>query len=135
MFNTLWNLHINRVLSKEVIKFIVTGFINTLFGYLLYAFFFWLTGSKTIALIFNYSIGIFFNYKTYSLLVFNSGSKKVLTKFILAYGTTLLINYISLFIYCDLLKINPYFAQIITLSYVTILLFFLLKMYVFKTQS
>lgn len=129
----LWTIWIQskKVLNKQFALFILTGVINTIFGYVLYAVMFWLFENKVIALVVDYAAGILFNFQTYSKIVFNSHDFRKIFKFTFAYVLTFIFNYASLYLFNDVLCINAYMAQLIALMYIPLILFFLLKRYVF----
>ncbi len=126
---------IKKIFDIEFIRFLFTGALNTLFGYLVYVFFYWVFKDKTVALIFDYMLGIIFNFKSYSILVFNSGNNRRIIRFIAVYILSFVLNYYSLVLFCDIWKIHPYIGQIIALMYVPVVLYFLLKYYVFNNTQ
>ena len=58
-----------------VLKFILTGFLNTLFGYILYVIIQKSFGSFYLSLTFVYVVGLFFNYFTYNKIAFKNQAK------------------------------------------------------------
>jgi putative flippase GtrA len=126
---------IRRFFNNEFIKFIITGAINTLFGYVVYIVAYWICNDKTVALALDYILSIVFNFKSYSMLVFKSRNNWKIIRFIVAYAITFALNYLSLLFFCDLLKLNAYIGQIIALCYVPVILYFLLKYYVFTKEK
>jgi putative flippase GtrA len=118
--------------SHEFIRFVLTGVLNTVFGFLVYVLLYWLFGNKLIALFIDYALGILFNFKTYSLLVFYSNDNSRIYRFIFVYLFAFGLNYVSLYIFCDIYTINAYVGQMIALTYVPIVLYLLLKNAVFS---
>jgi len=126
---------IKKTIGHEFIRFLFTGAINTLFGYLVYVIFYWTFKDKTIALIFDYAISIIFNFKSYSILVFNSSNNWRIVRFIIVYIFAFVLNYYSLVLFCDIFKFHAYIGQIFALIYVPLVLYFLLKYYVFNDKQ
>lgn len=124
---------IKAVLRCRFVRFLLTGALNTLVGYLIYSAVYFTVGNVTLALILDYVICLFFNFASYSTLVFGDKKEKLLS-FVVVYIFVFILNRVSLFVFEMVFGINAYAAQIISLSYVSILLFFLLKKFVF-TQT
>lgn len=126
--------HLLMLFSYETIRFVLTGGLNTLFGYIVYILAFWLSNNTVAALLLSYGLGILFNFNTYSRFVFRNQDHSKLLLFVLVYAFTLSINYISLFILIDQLRINPYLSQLLTLGYVPLILFVMMKRFVFQND-
>ena len=71
------------MIKKELINFLIVGFLNTLFGYSLYAFFIYLGLNYVLAILFSTILGIVFNFKTIGKFVFQNDSNKLIIKFFL----------------------------------------------------
>ncbi len=127
-------IKIKKAVNSEFIKFLLTGALNTAFGYGIFSLFFWIFNNKAAALTLNYVIGIIFNFKTYSMLVFKSKDNSRIFIFIIIYVIAFFINYLSLYLFCDMLKINTYIAQLMALLYVPLLFYIMLKNLVFKNK-
>ncbi|HOH38255.1 MAG TPA: hypothetical protein PLV17_11665, partial [Spirochaetota bacterium] len=63
------NLNVNKLiyfiksfLKAEFIRFLLTGGLNTLVGYIIFAAAFWISGHEALSLVIDYGIGAFFNY-------------------------------------------------------------------------
>ena len=125
---------IKKILKNDFIKFVFTGALNTCFGYLLFSFCYLISENKTIALLISYILGSLFNYKTYSIIVFNPDDNRLI-RFLLIYIFIYSLNLLSLLILTDIIGFNAYVGQIITLTYIPILLFFLLKKFVFHNKK
>jgi len=117
--------------NEEKIKFLLVGLLNTLFGYVLFAFFNLLTGYYTFSLGMVYTLAIFFNYFIYSKIIFNTNKKSNLISFILVYIFFLILN-ISLIKFGLLFHQNEILLQGIFLPILALGLYFALKKIVFK---
>lgn len=115
-------------------KYIIVGFLNTLFGYLLFSFLVFLDFDVKFALLFSYILGIIFNFITYKYLVFKIPfNLNRLLKYIIVYISTYNINlYLLNYIY----KIinNYYISQMFVLPLIIVLTWFLLNKWVFKNE-
>lgn len=76
---------LKQLLNYQFIRFLLVGFVNTIFGYLVYAFFIYLGFYFTLASLFTNIIGVLFNFQTYGRLVFYNFKYKFLYRFILIY--------------------------------------------------
>lgn len=126
---------LKKIYEWQFFRFVVTGALNTLFGYLLYALGYFVTKNETFALVFDYVVSIAVNFKSYSMLVFNNRDNSKIVFFALSYLGVFALNRASLFLFIDLLHINSYLAQLISLSYIPLILFFVLKFLVFKKHD
>jgi len=80
------------MLKNQLIKFILIGGLNTMFGYSLYAFFIYVGINYFFAIFFSTILGILFNFKTIGKFVFENEDYSLLTKFVLAYSVTFILN-------------------------------------------
>jgi len=113
-------------------KYIIVGFFNTLFGYLLFSFLVFLNFDVKLALLFSYILGIMFNFITYKYLVFEVPFNVTrLVKYIIVYVVTYNIN-LHLLNYTFEIINNYYLSQILVLPLIIALTWFLLNTWVFK---
>lgn len=119
-------------LNWQFIRFVLTGILNTIVGYLLYVVGYYITGNETVALVLDYTLSILFNFKSYSLLVFKNKDNSKIFRFVGVYLVVFLLNRVSLWIYIDVAKIDPYLSQLIALLYIPIIMFGAFKKYVFN---
>lgn len=127
------NLISGLLKHKLVLFFLVSG-INTIFGYGLFALFFYLGFTYSIALLISTIAGIFFNFKTIGNLVFKTHNNILIFKFFGVYGITYLCNVAGL----TLLKsfdINTYLSGAITAIPIGFLSFVLNKIFVFNRKK
>lgn len=113
-------------------KYIIVGFFNTLFGYLLFSSLVFLNFDVKLALLFSYILGIMFNFITYKYLVFEVPFNVTrLVKYIIVYVVTYNIN-LHLLNYTFEIINNYYLSQILVLPLIIALTWFLLNTWVFK---
>lgn len=120
------------MLDKKKINFLLTGIINTLFGYALYSLLIYIEINYKLALLFSYFFGITFNFISYKIFVFKKNySNSRLVKYFLSYLITYYIN-IFLLPKINLIINNFYFSQILLLPFIIIITWILLNRWVFK---
>ena len=124
------------MVDKKIYKFIFAGILNTIFGYIIFSLIFYLLNQKELSLTLSFIISIFFNYFTIGSYVFNNNhTSKKLVSFIAVYLFIYLLNLLHLLITVDLLLLNVYFSQFITLFYLPTISYIINKNYVFKKKS
>lgn len=124
------------MVDKKIYKFIFVGILNTIFGYIVFSFIFYLLNQKELSLTLSFIISIFFNYFTIGSYVFNDNhTSKKLVLFIVIYLFIYLLNLLHLLITVDLLMLNVYLSQFISLFYLPAISYTINKNYVFKKIS
>ena len=124
------------MVDKNIYKFIFAGILNTIFGYIIFSLIFYLLNQKELSLTLSFIISIFFNYFTIGSYVFNNNhTSKKLVSFIAVYLFIYLLNLLHLLITVDLLLLNVYLSQFITLFYLPAISYIINKNYVFKKSS
>jgi putative flippase GtrA len=119
------------VLSRQILRFIVVGLINTIAGYSFYALFIYLGLSYVYALGLATVIGVLFNFQTIGRLVFNSKDNALLLKFILVYVIVFGINLVL--VDCGMrLGLGAYLAGAVAILPSAAISFILNKYLVFK---
>lgn len=121
-------------IHKEAVAFILIGVINTVVGYLLYAFFLFCNLNYSIAFFLATCLGVLFNFQTTGKIVFNNSNKKLLLKFIVVYLFLYIFN-IVLIKFTYLFLKNYYWAGMVALIPSAVLSFFLNKYVVFRKLS
>ena len=85
------------MLDKKKINFLLTGILNTLFGYALYSLLIYIEINYKLALLFSYFIGITFNFISYKIFVFKINySYARFAKYFCSYLITYYINILLL---------------------------------------
>lgn len=107
--SSIWQIRFIRYLSM--------GFINTVFGYLLFVFFIYIGFHYILASLIGTLIGALFSYMTMSNYVFSKGKKSVIWRFIMVYmilyGVTILLLTIGQLIISNM-YINGFICTLIT---------------------
>lgn len=120
------------MLSKEFYRFIVTGILNTLVGYSLYALLIYLGLAYPLAVLFSTILGVLFNYLTIGKVVFVHEGESRLLPFISVYIIVYALNIYGLW-QLEFIGIeNKYVAGAILLVPLAALSFVLNKFWVFK---
>jgi len=118
---------------KRLWRYYQAGLVNTLFGYGLYALFVWAGVNMYVAQITAHVLGMTFNYFTYSRFAFagRDGSKG---RFIASYILNYVLGLIALAAAAQAIR-SPYLAGLVSVVFVSIVNYFILKRLVFRVQS
>ena len=114
-------------------RYVFIGFINTGFGYSLFALLIYMHLHYSLALLLATIVGVLFNFKTIGIVVFKSCNNALITKFIGVYAFTYFLNICGLKIFI-LYHINMYVAGLILLVLITPVSFLLNRNFVFKNM-
>jgi putative flippase GtrA len=122
------------LLEPKLFRFLGVGAFNTIFGYLLYAFFLFIGLIPEIALLAATALGMIFNFFTFSRLVFSSRDNKKIIKFVILYVLIYAANSVSLrfLVKC---RLDPYMAQIIMIPLMAFIAFLGQRRFVFRENS
>lgn len=115
----------------QALRFVVTGGINTAFGYGIYAACIYLGSGYAIASGVSIVCGVLFSYKTTSAMVFGHGYRGSLARYL---GSYVIVYAFSVLILktMDAFGINPYLAGVLAAAPCAVLSFALLKLFVFR---
>lgn len=119
------------MLKKQVIRFLMVGVLNTVFGYSLYAVFIYIGLHYVLAILCSTILGILFNFKTIGALVFESDDNTLIFKFFLSYLVTFFINVWIISKFKDL-EYDYYTAGFVAIVVSSSISFVLMKYLVFK---
>ena len=123
----------NKIRLEDVFNFIKVGFLNTCFGYVVYATFLLIGLPYAESLFISTVFGVIFNYITFGKFVFRQSLyPKVFMKFIFAYGFVFLFNWSILWLITSSTKIGPYFGQLVCIPLVVFLNWCVLNFWVYK---
>jgi putative flippase GtrA len=124
-------------LSRQMWRFLVTGGVNTVIGYLIYAFgvvalelsYFW-------AVILSYVIGVSFSFVTFRAFVFTAGERSFRSypRFILTYVFLLGVNIAALYGLVDMAGLNKLLAQALVIPVCAALSFVINRFFVFRLR-
>ncbi len=102
-----------------------------MFGYSLYAFFIYIGINYFFAIFFSTVLGILFNFKTIGRFVFENDDNSLLTKFVVAYLVTFVIN-VSIVTFMRGKGYDDYISGFIAIIISAALSFIFTKYLVFK---
>lgn len=104
-------------------RYLITGLINTIFGYFIgilnYTLFYKLIGIFFLSLL-NNALGITFSFLTYKYFVFKTKNKFFLKEYLksyIVYGLAFIVGTFFLWVTLELLKLNIFIAQFVTISF------------------
>lgn len=124
---------INNIIRHRVVKFLLVGFLNTMFGYSLYALLVYFGLPYHHSLLLTTIIGVIFNYFSLGKMVFQGdGGRSTFVKFISVYCMVYLFNAYGLEQLVEQHQINPYVSQLMCLIPSIVFNWFMLKNWVFK---
>jgi putative flippase GtrA len=123
---------IRRLWAIQLLRFLVVGGINTLFGYGVFALFILLHMHYVLAALLAQICGVLFNFKTYGALVFKNKNNRLILRFIGVYLVTYLLT-IGLIKIFNNYGINNLIAGAIILLPVSLIGFLLNRRFVFRT--
>jgi len=127
-------MNLSRITEYRFNKFIITGSINTLFGYVVFSLLIYLNLEYKIALFISYLFGIIFNFITYKFFVFDVPfNTKRLVRYLIVYIVTYNINLFLLDFAFEIFS-NYYMSQLFVLPLIVLLTWFLLNKWVFKNE-
>jgi len=114
----------------EIIRFLLVGALNTLFGYAVFSLFLYLKFHYSMASFLGIVLGILFNFKTYGRLVFKCRDNSLIFRFIFFYAVLYAVSVVGLWAF-NYVGINLYVANAIMLLPISALSFYLNRNFVF----
>ncbi|MEG1498028.1 MAG: GtrA family protein [Bacteroidales bacterium] len=126
--------YIHTLLSKKLIRFFLVAGLNTVFGYLVFAFFIWCGLHYTLATLLGQVIGVLFNFKTYGALVFKNKKNKLLPRFISVYIFTYFCNIGAMTLLINLTGWSDYAVAAVMVLPIGLLGFLLNQYFVFRKK-
>ena len=81
---------------NEIVRFVFTGVLNTLFGYAVYAALVYTGVAPALALLLATIVGVLFNFVSFGTLAFKRLEARLLPRFLLAYAGIYLFNLLLL---------------------------------------
>ena len=121
----------NLSANNRFIRYLFVGFINTVFGYSLFALLIYLHLHYVLASLFATILGVLFNFKTIGRIVFKSCNNTFIKKFFAVYAFTYLLNIGGLSVF-SLYHVNMYVAGLMLMVLITPVSFLLNRSFVFK---
>lgn len=122
---------IKRLLDKQFVRFLLTGGLNTAFGFSMFALFNYLTNHAFLSIILANITGVLFNFKSYGTLVFRSKDQSKIVRFFGAYIVLIILQISALkLLYLTGIE-NSYLAGAITILPMALVSFYILRKFVF----
>ena len=115
---------------SQLLRFLLVGGLNTLFGYAVFSLFLYLHFHYAAASFLGIILGILFNFKTYGRLVFNRRDNALIFRFVVLYAVLYLISTGGLWVF-NRIGIDLYYANAMMLVPVSVLAFYLNRRFVF----
>jgi len=122
-------------LTHQLQRFLVTGSVNTVFGYLVYVYgivilhldYFW-------AVLLSYIVGVTFSYIMFRTFVFLEGERgwRSYARFIPTYVVLFIVNTLALYVLVDMADWNKLIAQAVVVPACAVLSFIINRIFVFK---
>lgn len=126
---------IKKILSYRYIRFLLVGFVNTVFGYGLYAFFIFIGLHYSVAAFLGTVLGILFNFQTIGRLVFGRTDRRfVFLRFVSVYAFGYFLN-VALIYVLKRVGLNDYLAGAVLVLPVATLIYLLNARLVFKPAA
>lgn len=123
-----------RLWSIQLLRFLVVGGVNTIFGYAVFAGLILLHLHYVIAALLAQICGVLFNFKTTGTLVFKNKNNRLIFRFIGVYAFTYLLN-IGLLKIFDIYGMKSLIAGAIILIPVALISYTLNKKLVFEVLN
>lgn len=120
--------------TRQFLRFLVTGVVNTLFGYGVFAVTLLATADHRLALLVANVLGVLFNFLTTGRFVFGSRQLHRLPLFIGGYVVCFLVNLWALDFLHDI-GVPAMLAQLVLLPAMVILSFIINKLIVFRSRN
>ncbi len=115
-------VEMNFTIDDKKKKYLIVGFINTIFGYFIgifnYILFYKLIGIFFLSLV-NNILGITFSFLTYKYLIFKTKNKFFLSEYLksyIVYGLAFIVGTFFLWLTLEVIKFDIFLAQFITIS-------------------
>jgi putative flippase GtrA len=124
-----------KLSDLKIIRFLLTGVINTVFGYSVFAALLFFKAQYLVALLLATVAGVIFNYFSFGRMVFNNHGWSVFTKFVVAYSLIYGVNAVLLGSLTEILHVNPYVGQIVCIPISVVLGWILMNFWVYKKND
>jgi putative flippase GtrA len=120
-----------RIINIRFVRFLLVGFLNTLFGYGCFAAFLYIGLHYSVALFLGTIISVLFNFKTTGYFVFKSKDNRAVFHFFAVYAVVFFVNLVSLRIFSSF-DVDPYYSGAVLILPMAALAYLLNKTFVFK---
>jgi putative flippase GtrA len=117
--------------KHDFLRFLITGGVNTVFGYSVFCLVFWISGRPIAALAVATILGTLFNFLTIGNFVFRNAEPRLLWRFIAIYAMVFAFNAMGLSLF-DRCGFNSIVAQAILTPLVVAASYLLNRRFVFR---
>jgi putative flippase GtrA len=124
-------LMLGSLTKNQYIRFIITGIINTIFGYSIFSLFIFMAFEYKMAIAISTIAGILFNYNSFKRIVFNNSDSGGLIRFTLIALCIYFLNIQGVAIFLSY-GFNIHTSFVLIFLPTTIINYLLLKFFVFK---
>ena len=121
---------IRKFWDNQLLRFLVVGGVNTIFGYCMYALFTFIGLHYALAVLLAQISGVIFNFNTTGKIVFYNTKPHLIFRFAGVYVFLYVINVLILSLFAKI-DYNMYFAGLILILPMALLSFLLNKKFVF----
>ncbi len=118
--------------TPQLLRFLVVGGVNTLFGYGAFALLLLIGLHYAWAALLGTIAGVLFNFFTTGRLVFDRSSSGGLFRFVAVYAVVYFLNVAALWIF-EQVGINPYVSGLILILPMACVSFLLMRRFVFRS--
>lgn len=122
-----------KLWGHEFFRFLVTGGINTVFGYSVYSLLTFIGLHYTLVVLLGQISGILFNFNTTGRIVFNNTNPRLLYRFAVVYLVMYILNVFFLGLLVRI-NFNMYFSGAILILPMALVSLFLFKIFVFSNN-
>ena len=123
----------SRARLIQIWRYYQAGVVNTAFGFGMYSLFVWLGMNMFAAQLASHCLGVAFNYFSYSRHVFR-GARAAKLRFVLSYALNYLMGLAVLWLVAPAIA-SPYLAGFVSVVIVSVLNYFVLRLFVFKAAE
>jgi putative flippase GtrA len=125
---------IYKIWSVQLLRFFIVGGLNTIFGYLVFAFFIYFNLHYVLATLLAQICGVLFNFKTTGFWVFKNRDNRLILRFFGVYLFTYLLN-IGILKLFEMNNVTSLIGEAIIIIPLAMISFYLNKKLVFRDLS
>jgi len=123
------------LINLRLIRFVLVGVLNTIFGYGLYCIFIYFGLATEVAVLLSTVLGVLFNFKTTGSFVFKNKDNRLIFRFIASYVLTYFVNVGIIWFLSNTTSLNRYYAGFIATVVVAGLSFIIQSNFVFNSNK
>lgn len=124
------------IFNSGLIRFLLAGVINTLFGYAVYAALIYINTPYLVALLVSTILGVIFNFFSFGRIAFQKNCNlRIFIKFLASYALIYAVNSIFLILFMKQFLLSPYISQILCIPVGVVISWILMKYWVYKVKA